>query len=129
MGDEDSPALTTEVETALERELSARIMRGGHRPRISTVRKGHTLVEEGERGEELFLLLDGVLAAEVEGESVAELGPGAVLGERAILEGGQRTATLRALTPCKVVVARGVELEPAVLEELREGHRREDRTR
>ncbi len=33
-GDEDSPALVTEVETALERELSQRIMRGGVRPRI-----------------------------------------------------------------------------------------------
>ena len=28
-GDEDSPALVTEVETALERELSGSIMRGG----------------------------------------------------------------------------------------------------
>ena len=74
----------------------------------------------------MFLLLDGVLAAEVGGESVAELGPGAVLGERAILEGGRRTAMLRALTPCKVAVARNVDLDPEVLEALREGHRRED---
>ncbi|MBW3546976.1 MAG: cyclic nucleotide-binding domain-containing protein [Actinobacteria bacterium] len=128
-GDEDSPALTTEVETALERELSSRIMRGGRKPRIRTVKPGHTLVEQGEQGEEVFLLLDGVLAAEVRGESVAELGPGAVVGERASLEGGRRTATLRALTPCKVAVARDVDLEPEVLEELRQGHRREDQAR
>ncbi len=125
-GDEDSPALTTEVETALERELSSRIMRGGRKPRVRTVKKGRTLVQQGDQGGDMFLVLDGILAAEVGGESVAELGPGAVLGERAILEGGRRTATLRALTPCKVAVARDVDLDPEVLEDLREGHRRED---
>lgn len=57
------------------------------------------------------------------------LGPGAVLGERAILEAGRRTATLRALTSCKVAVARDVELDPEVLAQLREGHRREDQAR
>ncbi|MDP9020328.1 MAG: cyclic nucleotide-binding domain-containing protein [Actinomycetota bacterium] len=128
-GDEDSPALVTEVETALERKLSSRIMRGGRKPRIRTVKQGRTLVGEDEPGDEMFLLLDGVLAAEVGGESVAELGPGAVLGERALLEGGRRTATLRALTPCKVAVARDVDLDPEVLEALREGHRREDEAR
>ncbi len=128
-GEEDSPALTTEVETALERELSSRIMRGGRKPRIRTVKQGRTLVEQGEQGDEMFLLLDGVLSVEVGGDSVAELGPGAVLGERAILEGGRRTATLRALTPCKVAVARDVELDPEVLEELRRGHQREDEVR
>ena len=35
-GDEDSPALVTEVETALERDLSSRLMRGGAKPRIET---------------------------------------------------------------------------------------------
>ncbi len=124
-GDEDSPALTTEVETALERELSARIMRGGGKPVIRMVKRGRTLVDEGAPGEEMFVLLDGVLTAEVGGEAVAELGPGAVLGERSLLEGGRRTATLRAATPCKVAVARDVDLDPHLLEELREGHRRE----
>lgn len=128
-GDEDSPALATAVETALERELSGRIMRGGAAPKIVKVKEGKALVEQGQPGEEMFLLLDGVLAAEVDGETVAELGPGSVVGERAILEGGRRTATLRARTSCKVAVARGVDLDPAVLEELREGHRREDEPR
>ena len=35
---------------------------------------------------------------------MVEVGPGAVLGERAVLEGGRRTATLRAVTECKVAV-------------------------
>jgi CRP-like cAMP-binding protein len=32
------------------------------------------------------------------------MGPGTMLGERASLEDGVRTATLRALTQCRVVV-------------------------
>jgi CRP-like cAMP-binding protein len=75
----------------------------------------------------MFVLLDGVLAVEVDGEQVAELGPGAVLGERALLEAhGKRTATLRAVTRCKVAVASADDLSPEALHELREGHRREE---
>jgi hypothetical protein len=124
-GDEDSPALVTQVETALERELSLRIMRGGAKPRIQVVREGATLVEQGDEGSEMYVLLDGVLAVEVDGAPVAQVGPGAVLGERALLEGGRRTATLRALTPCKIAAAAGVEVSPELLSELAAGHRRE----
>ena len=59
--------------------------------------------------------------------TVAELGPGSVLGERALVEGGKRTATLRAVTPAKVVVASADDIEPSALEELAAGHRREER--
>jgi hypothetical protein len=127
-GDEDSPALMTEVETALERDLSVRIMRGGSKPRIETTKQGATLVRQGAEGTELYLLLDGVLCVEVDGEAVAQVGPGAVLGERAILEGGRRTATLRAVTACKVAAASGAELAPELLSALSAGHRREDAT-
>ena len=125
-GDEDSPALATEVETALERELSLRIMRGGRKPRVKKLKEGRELVRQGEEGDELFLLLDGVLSVDVDGERLAELGPGAVVGERALLEGGLRTSTLTALTPCKVAVARADEIDPDALAELRDSHRRED---
>jgi hypothetical protein len=125
-GDEDSAAIATEVETALERQLSTTIMRGGRRPRMRKVVAGDALVRQGDVGDELFLLLDGVLGVDVDGERLAELGPGAVIGERALLEGGLRTSTLHALTACKVAVAQADEIEPAALAELRESHRRED---
>jgi hypothetical protein len=126
-GDEDSPALVTEVETALERELSLKIMRGGSKPSIRTIKPDALLVEQGQPGDELFLLLDGVLAVEVDGQPLAELGPGALVGERAILEGGRRTATLRAITRCKVAVASADALDRDALVELSRGHRREER--
>ena len=125
-GAEDSPAIVTEVETALERELSATIMRGGARPKTRRLKEGRTLVEQGEPGNELYLLLDGVLAVEVDGRPLTEVGPGVVLGERAILEGGRRTSTLRAVTDCRVAVADADAIDGAALADLSEGHRRED---
>lgn len=124
-GDEDSPALVTEVETALERELSTHIMRGGSKPRITTLAEGRMLVHQGDAGKDVYLLLDGVLAVDVDGQIVANVGPGAVLGERALLEGGVRTATLTAATRCRVAAIDGTEIDPLLLQQLAGGHRRE----
>jgi Cyclic nucleotide-binding domain len=124
-GEEDSDAFVTQCETALERELSRSIMREGASSKPRRIDVDDTLVEQGADGNELYLLLDGVLSAEVDGETLAELGPGAIIGERAILEGGRRTATLRAVTPCKVVAVTADQIEPSALEELAAGRRRE----
>jgi CRP-like cAMP-binding protein len=86
------------------------------------------LVEQGAPGTELFLLLDGVVGVVVDGAKVGELGPGAVAGERAILEGGTRTATLRAITDVRIAVATGDEIDRERLARLAEGHHREDGT-
>jgi hypothetical protein len=125
-GDEDSPAFVTEVESALERELSHSIMREGAASKPTRLEVDETLVEQGDHGDELYLILDGVLAAEVDGETVAEVGPGAILGERAVVEGGKRTATLRAVTAAKVVAVSADQIEPKALEELAGAHRREE---
>jgi len=125
-GDEDSPALVTEIETALERSLADNIMRGSAKPTIRKLKADDTLVEQGSEGNDLFLLLDGVLRVEVDGEALAELGPGALLGERAILEGGVRTSTLRAVTKCTVAVATSDTVDPESLAAVSEGHRREE---
>jgi CRP-like cAMP-binding protein len=61
-------------------------------------------VEQGSEGDDLFLVLDGVLGVAVDGKPVAEMGPGTMLGERSALEGGVRTASLLALSPCRVAV-------------------------
>lgn len=125
-GDEDSPAVVAQVETALERQLSLTLMRRGAKPKIRRVEAGATLVEQRQAGNELYLLLDGVLSVEVDSDALVEVGPGAIVGERAILEGGQRTATLRAVTPCSVAVAPADALDLDALEELSLGHHRED---
>jgi hypothetical protein len=125
-GNEDSQPLVTVAESALERQLSTTIMRGGAKPAIRKVAQDTLLAEQGQPGDELYLLLDGVLTVLVDDEPVAELGPGAVIGERAVLEGGHRTATLRAVTDCVVAVAPADQLDPDRLVDLAALHRRED---
>jgi len=127
-GDEDSPVLVTAAETALERELSTLIMRGGPRPVIRALPAGEVLVRQGDPGDALYLLLDGVLTVDVDGRQIAELGPGAVLGERAVFEGGRRTSTLTAVTPVRVAQVEAVTLDRSALEVLAGGHRREEST-
>jgi hypothetical protein len=123
-GDTDSKALVTAVESALERTLSAQIMQGGSKPEIRRVKAGDALVRQGERGSEVFLLLDGVLRVEEDGARLAEYGPGALLGERAHLEGGTRTSTLVAVTPCRVAAVEAAQLDRGALQELSKDHRR-----
>jgi hypothetical protein len=124
-GDVDSPAVVKDVETALERELSLQIMRAGSRPRTRRLDVGERLTAQGEPSDEIYLLLDGVLRVDVDGDPVAELGPGVVVGERAGLEGGARTATLVAVTKCLVAVADPGGIDPDALRRLSSDHRRE----
>jgi hypothetical protein len=128
-GDEDSPALVTAVETALEQSLSVQLMHGGARPRISHLEPGAELVRQGDFGQDIYLVLDGVVRVTCDGERLAEYGPGAMLGERAALEGGTRTATLAAVTRCRVAAVPAVQLDLSDLAELATGHRREEGVR
>ncbi|HVA02858.1 MAG TPA: cyclic nucleotide-binding domain-containing protein [Acidimicrobiales bacterium] len=125
-GDRDSQALTTEVETALERQLSLTLMQGGAKPKIRTVKPGAVITEQGAAEDDIYLVLDGVVRIEVDGERLAEYGPGSMHGERAILEGGRRTSTIRAVTECKLAVAGADNIDRDALAQLSSGHRREE---
>ena len=124
-GAQDSPALVSAVESALERDLSTRIMQGGAKPGIRRLPAGERLVAQGEPGTDIFLILDGVFAVEVDGQTVAELGPGAVVGERAALEGGVRTATLTATTRARVAATTADQLKQQDRVALAVGHQHE----
>jgi hypothetical protein len=124
-GDRDSPALVMAVETAVERQLSEQVMAEGQEATFRKLKEGTTLVREGETGSAIYLVLDGVLAVEREGKRLAEYGPGAMLGERAHLEGGKRSSTLVAVTNCRVASVEADQLDRAALDELAKGHRRE----
>jgi hypothetical protein len=123
-GGGDSSTLVTDAESALERQLSRELMRTA-KPQIRHLKPGAVLCEQGEPETSIFLLLDGELEAQVDGKAVASIGPGAVLGERAYLEGTGRTATLKATTRCTVAVASPEALTKDELSGLSAGHRRE----
>ena len=125
-GSYDTPALVVAVETELERQMSADIMHGDHVPQVRRIRKGTTLTRQGDPDDELYLLLDGILSVEVDGQPLGEVGPGAILGERALLEGGRRTATLTAVTPVRVAAGPADAVDLDRLRELSRSHHRED---
>jgi Cyclic nucleotide-binding domain len=123
----ENEVLAAGAETALERRLSLTIMRaGGRPPRAANVRAGDTIFTEGERADDIVLVLDGMVEIEAAGSVLAKLGPGSVLGERASLEQGRRTATVRALTNCHIVSYLAADLSAKDLNELAAGHRREE---
>src|SRR5262245_41753016 len=117
-GDEDSEGFVTAAESALERSISRELMAGKLIQDRRALDVGEMLVEQGAPGDELYLVLDGVLGVEIDGEEIAEIGPGAVVGEKALIEGGSRTATLRAQTKCRIAVIPGDLIDRQELEGL-----------
>jgi CRP-like cAMP-binding protein len=119
----------TEVESSVERVLAAEMSTAEWTPRPRKLAAGEELMRQGEASEQgeplVYLVLDGALSVQVDGETVAEVGAGAVVGERALFEGGARTATLRAATPCKILPVPARDLSPTALSELSEAHHRE----
>jgi hypothetical protein len=124
-GDEDSEPFVAQAESALERKLSRDLLGSDAKLPRRKLKQDERLVEQGEPGDELYLLLDGVLAAVVDGEEIAQVGPGAVLGEGAIVGEGTRNATLRACTPARVVVIKPEQIDRGAMEALAAGRRRE----
>lgn len=122
-GVEHAP-LVAEVAGPTEREFSEDLMRS--KPTVSKLEPGATITVRGEPGDELFLVIDGVFDVEVDGKIVAEIGPGAIVGERAILEGGLRTSTVRARTAARVAVQNMVTADPGTLAAIASGHRAEE---
>ena len=121
-GAEDAREYVMDAETDLERELAREIMKS--RPKVWTIRAGQRLIDQGEKERGAFLVLDGILDVYVGGQEVAAIGPGAVVGERAELE-GRRSATLQARTDCRVVPFDPRTLDPHQIEELADRHRGE----
>jgi CRP-like cAMP-binding protein len=65
---------------------------------------GEELCRQGEAEIDGFVLIDGEAAVIVDGEQVATVRAGDVVGELSMLGSGHRTATLRATTPVHALV-------------------------
>lgn len=68
------------------------------------VPSGKTLTRQGASGQEFVLVLEGTAVATRNGRRVARLGPGDYFGEIALLDPGERTATVVAETPMVIAV-------------------------
>ena len=126
-GGEDQTPVVAEPESELERALSEQIMHGGERPAVRNLRAGDFLFRKSEEATSIALVLDGTFEVRVDGRLVGEIGPGTVVGERASLEGGRRTADLCALTDARVGEVPAGALSADLLKELALEHHREDK--
>jgi CRP-like cAMP-binding protein len=65
---------------------------------------GSTLAQQGRRGREFVLIVGGRARVERDAKAVGSLGPGDCFGEISLIDGGPRTATVVAETPCDILV-------------------------
>jgi Cyclic nucleotide-binding domain len=68
---------------------------------------GSVLMRQGQAGREFFLIADGSVRVERDGQVVAHLGHGDFVGEMSLLDGQVRSATVIAETPSTFLVIRG----------------------
>jgi CRP/FNR family cyclic AMP-dependent transcriptional regulator len=72
---------------------------------------GTLLIEQGALPYDVFVLEEGTVEVTRDGESVATLGPGEVVGEIALLNPQRRTASVRATSAVRAVVLRTDDLD------------------
>jgi CRP-like cAMP-binding protein len=85
----------------MEAEDLRRLREVGSEARIGA---GQVLIERGQWGAGLFVILEGTVVVEAP-EGTRDLGPGALVGERALLSAdGRRTARVRATSDLHVLV-------------------------
>lgn len=76
-----------------------------HTPEIRNYETGDIIIEEGTRGNEVFTMLSGSAEVYVGNVRVGEIHDSETFGAIAVLTGMERTATVKAESPCTIVVA------------------------
>jgi len=124
-GGEDEAPDVADPETSVERALADTVMRDGQ-PTIRHWHPGDFLFRQHEEATSVALVLDGIFEVRVDDRVVGQVGPGAVVGERAQLEDGRRTADVRAVTDARTADVPGGTLDLDLLGDVAQGHHRED---
>ena len=65
---------------------------------------GAALTTQGDEGAEFFVIVTGDASAAVDGNEVGTIGPGGFFGEMALIDGGERVATVTATSPMQLLV-------------------------
>lgn len=78
--------------------------------------RGQTIIEEGEEGGDLYILLEGRVGISLESINpsmeiaINKVGPGEPIGEMSLLEGGPRSATVVSLERCVLARLSGAKM-------------------
>lgn len=87
-----------------------------------TVAAGKPLIQRGDPGSGVFVLEEGRAVVDAP-EGSRELGPGDVFGERSLLDGGGRTARVRAVTDVRCIAISRPVLESVIAADPQLGER------
>ena len=68
-----------------------------------TLPEGWSPISEKTGGDKAYVILNGTVSVRQHGEEIAQLGPGEIVGERALLHHSLRTASIVALTPLELI--------------------------
>jgi CRP-like cAMP-binding protein len=90
---------------AYDLSMVARWLRDVH------VEPGGLLIEQGTLPYEIFVLEEGTVEVVQDGNTIATLGPGDVVGEMGLLEQERRMATVRAVSDVKAVALHADDLD------------------
>lgn len=72
--------------------------------RPEEIDEGTEVTRQGDEGLEFYVIVEGDAYAAVDGDIVGSIGAGGFFGEMALIDGGERVATVVATTPMKVLV-------------------------
>lgn len=92
---------------------------------LESVAEGKTIIREGGFSNDFYIIDDGTVKVEREGEHVADLGPGDVFGEQGLLEKQARSATVIATSSVRLIkiehweLSRMRQVMPEVVDQLR----------
>jgi serine/threonine protein phosphatase PrpC len=85
-----------------EREL-LRVMQAVE---VRTHKDGEVVIREGDKGDELFIVLDGKVVVSRGGQQLTHLGPGEHVGEMALIRSVPRSATVTAVGSAELIAIR-----------------------
>jgi CRP-like cAMP-binding protein len=106
------------AQSDVEQRLIDQILKAKVPPTVTEWKAGTDLFKQGFFAQAVHLILDGELSVTVDGAEVARLGPGAVVGEMAMLANRQRTGTVTAVAPTTIASRGEASVERDDLREL-----------
>lgn len=65
---------------------------------------GRVVAQQGSSADEFFVIIDGTVSVERDGQHLRDMGPGDFFGELAMLGKIPRTATVTCTSPCRLLV-------------------------
>ena len=92
-----------EEHTLVRRRAGRGARQGGDVRDPESAVEGKTIIREGGYSNDFYVIEDGTVKVEREGEHLADLGPGDVFGEQGLLEKQERSATVTATSPVRLI--------------------------